>query len=413
MAFQKLFGDKLVGKSGEVATSSLEGKFVLIYFSAHWCPPCRDFTPKLAKFYTDLKKKRDDFEIVFVSSDKTEAEFTEYYKEHPWLAFPYDQRKAKEKLSRKFKVKGIPTLVVLDGKGGLITGSGRESVSQDPNGEKFPWKPKGVMDILGDNVHSKSGAPIPGAALQKKDHIAIYFSAHWCPPCRAFTPKLVSLYNAVIKTHPNVEFIFASRDKDEAQFKDYYAEMPWSTLPFQHPAVQELAKKFEIQGIPTLVVLKGDGTVVNDDARGAAGEDSDGSKFPWGPEKLPIVTDFVPSDGIVEALNSNVVFILNPNGCPNKETQIAEFRKAAGTFQPEVRDSAPANFLIVQEAGEDLFQRVLQVMEVSAPAAGKPFVLAACLPNDKAKELAAGDVHEANVVELARRFYKANAEEDD
>ena len=31
--------------------------------------------------------------------------------------------------------------------------------------------------------------------LQSAPVIAYYFSAHWCPPCRKFTPVLASLYN--------------------------------------------------------------------------------------------------------------------------------------------------------------------------------------------------------------------------
>ena len=59
---------------------------VLVYFSAHWCPPCRGFTPKLAEWYVSMKAKRDDFEVVFVSSDRDEGSFNEYYHEMPWLA---------------------------------------------------------------------------------------------------------------------------------------------------------------------------------------------------------------------------------------------------------------------------------------------------------------------------------------
>ena len=48
-------------------------KYVAFYYSAHWCPPCRAFTPELSKFYDKVKKKHgDDFELVFVSSDKNE-----------------------------------------------------------------------------------------------------------------------------------------------------------------------------------------------------------------------------------------------------------------------------------------------------------------------------------------------------
>ncbi len=48
----------LVKSSGEVLqapTSVLEGKTVCFYFSAHWCGPCRNFTPVLKKVYADLK----------------------------------------------------------------------------------------------------------------------------------------------------------------------------------------------------------------------------------------------------------------------------------------------------------------------------------------------------------------------
>ena len=30
-----------------VSKEKLKGKFVGVYFSASWCPPCRKFTPKL------------------------------------------------------------------------------------------------------------------------------------------------------------------------------------------------------------------------------------------------------------------------------------------------------------------------------------------------------------------------------
>ena len=99
MALVKLFGDNLTSKSGSVATSSLQkpGTVVGIYFSAHWCPPCRGFTPKLAEFYEYMKKteKGADFEVVFVSSDKGQGEFDDYFSTMPWKALPFAQRDLK------------------------------------------------------------------------------------------------------------------------------------------------------------------------------------------------------------------------------------------------------------------------------------------------------------------------------
>lgn len=61
-----------------------------VYFSAHWCPPCRAFTPHLAKKYETWKKAGHPFEIIFVSSDRDQSSFDDYYKEMPWLTVPYD-----------------------------------------------------------------------------------------------------------------------------------------------------------------------------------------------------------------------------------------------------------------------------------------------------------------------------------
>ena len=48
--FKSLFGGTLVTAKGEQATADvLAGcEAVGIYFSAHWCPPCRRFTPEVS-----------------------------------------------------------------------------------------------------------------------------------------------------------------------------------------------------------------------------------------------------------------------------------------------------------------------------------------------------------------------------
>jgi len=35
----------------------------LQYFSAHWCPPCRGFTPKLAEFFENVNSCANEAEI--------------------------------------------------------------------------------------------------------------------------------------------------------------------------------------------------------------------------------------------------------------------------------------------------------------------------------------------------------------
>jgi len=96
--FKALLGETLVGTDKGIEAICGEGKTVGIYFSAHWCPPCRGFTPKLAEFYKKRHNEKN-FEIVFVSSDKNEDEFQTYRKEMPWLALPFADRDRKVRLA--------------------------------------------------------------------------------------------------------------------------------------------------------------------------------------------------------------------------------------------------------------------------------------------------------------------------
>jgi thiol-disulfide isomerase/thioredoxin len=88
-------------KLGAAAPAAIGGKILGLYFSASWCPPCHAFTPILAEWYTNLKKTRNDFEIVFVSSDKSEQEFQSYSAKMPWLSLDYSARDLKVWKKRK------------------------------------------------------------------------------------------------------------------------------------------------------------------------------------------------------------------------------------------------------------------------------------------------------------------------
>merc|ERR1712072_1280543 len=125
----------VVDTLGADLMQKLQGKPIGLYFSAHWCPPCRGFTPKLAQFYKDGLK--DKMEIVFVSSDRDQASFNEYFNEMPWLAMPFEKRAEKDDLSDAFGISGIPSLVVLSTDLTLITSEGRRHVMADPKGESF------------------------------------------------------------------------------------------------------------------------------------------------------------------------------------------------------------------------------------------------------------------------------------
>jgi nucleoredoxin len=240
-------------------------------------------------------------EIVFVSSDRDEDAYKSYFEEMPWLAVPYARRDVKEALSKKFKVRGIPSFVILDSDGSTITTDGRDAIMSDPTGARFPWRPmskeeqaKATLDALGADLVSQAGGK----------PMAIYFSAHWCPPCRGFTPQLAEWYKNGLKD--KMEVIFVSSDRDEASFNDYFAEMPWKCLPYEKREAKDmLSKVCGVEGIPHLAVMNPDGSIVTQDGRAAVTKDPTGASFPegWLPQPFGDV-----SDG-VDALNSEKCFV--------------------------------------------------------------------------------------------------------
>lgn len=129
---RNFLGPKLVKRNKKrVSVDKLAGKKVALYFSAHWCPPCRQFTPKLVQTYQRWQQKEADIEIVFVSFDHGRKKMYKYMngEQMPWLAKPYNKRENK-KLANKLNVSGIPSLIVFDTNGEIITSQGRAHVSR-------------------------------------------------------------------------------------------------------------------------------------------------------------------------------------------------------------------------------------------------------------------------------------------
>ena len=131
----------------------------------------------------------------------------------------------------------------------------------------------GLAELLGDTLLTKEGEVPVSTALAGKKHIMLYFSAHWCPPCKQYTPELARAYTASAKAPAEVAIVFVSSDRDQKSFDSYYAEMPFYALPFgARDEAASLGEKFGIRGIPTLVLLDGEGKLVNASITGGHGQ---------------------------------------------------------------------------------------------------------------------------------------------
>lgn len=129
-----------------------------LYFSAFWCPPCQNFTPVLKEFYMKVNqvpknffgKKRGQptalankfvkqktitysvlqevldspFEVIYVGKDTSMEMFNKATKGMPWLSLPFEDSRVDEFFTM-FKIRSIPSLVVLGNRGELVTLDGR------------------------------------------------------------------------------------------------------------------------------------------------------------------------------------------------------------------------------------------------------------------------------------------------
>lgn len=106
------------GKEGE--TVSLEAlckgkKYILIDFWASWCKPCRKEIPNLKRLYASYADK--GFQIVSISIDKKEAEWTKALQEEQ-LAWP--NFLDTEGIADLYQVKFVPTMYLIDGQGVMV-----------------------------------------------------------------------------------------------------------------------------------------------------------------------------------------------------------------------------------------------------------------------------------------------------
>ncbi|MEP7015636.1 MAG: thioredoxin-like domain-containing protein [Verrucomicrobiota bacterium] len=131
-------------------------------------------------------------------------------------------------------------------------------------------------------------------AIGKKKLIAYYFSAHWCPPCRKFTPQLVEYYNRVVAQHPEFEIVFFSEDKSVGDMEHYMREsnMPWPAIDYAKRQEKAELLKSAGDGIPSLVLVDAGGKMISSSFQG--------EKY-LGPQKVLADLDAIFSGKIAQA----------------------------------------------------------------------------------------------------------------
>uniref|UniRef100_A0A0E0KEW1 protein-disulfide reductase n=1 Tax=Oryza punctata TaxID=4537 RepID=A0A0E0KEW1_ORYPU len=330
----------LRNSADQVKIGSIEASTVALYFSASWCPPCRRFTPKLIEAYNELVSQGKNFEVVFVSGDKDQEAFDAYFAKMPWLSVPFSDSECRANLNKRFKVRGIPHLVILNATSGEVyTEDGFELVSEYGT-EAYPFTTERINELkeqektAKDNqtIHSVLGTPtrdylisnkgdkVPISDLEGK-YVGLCFVVNGYGPVVQFTSLLAKIYEKLKEVGEKFEVVAVSLDSDEESPNESFAGMPWLVIPQEDKMGEKLARYFELRGLPTLVLIGPDGKTLNNNVADIIDEHGPDAweGFPFNAEKMEILAEKAKAKAELQTLESLLVtgdldFVLGKDG---------------------------------------------------------------------------------------------------
>ena len=80
------------------------------------------------------------FEIVLVSSDRTEKDWKTHHSTMPWMSLPWSDPR-NNALREKFGILGVPVLIILDAQTGItVTATARKDIKRDVHETYATWE---------------------------------------------------------------------------------------------------------------------------------------------------------------------------------------------------------------------------------------------------------------------------------
>ena len=124
-----------------------------------------------------------------------------------------------------------------------------------------------IVDLLGNRFIMKRGQTerereettlTDSATCEQFDglkFVGLFFSMEKCPPCKLMLQTLKNFYTDVNLVERQFEIVLVSSDETQEDFEQHHSSMPWMSLNFNDPKCNALREKFQILGVPALIIV--------------------------------------------------------------------------------------------------------------------------------------------------------------
>ncbi|CAL5421326.1 unnamed protein product [Camellia sinensis] len=138
----------------------------------------------LISIYDEIKAKDNAFEIIFISSDRDQPSFDDFFSSMSWLALPLDDER-KASLQRRFKIRGIPALVAIGPSGRTLTTEAR-LLLQAHGADAYPFTEEHLKKLDEQMEEMAKGWPekVKHELQAKHELTRIRRSGYVCNGCR-------------------------------------------------------------------------------------------------------------------------------------------------------------------------------------------------------------------------------------
>ncbi|KAK8809821.1 hypothetical protein WA158_000764 [Blastocystis sp. Blastoise] len=280
--FSSILGSVLVNNTKTVETSSINGKYVGLYFCATWCGTCRQFSTIITKAYQICQKNKQPFELVVISRDVTKDNFDLLMSKFPWYAIPYENENLREQLCKMYSVVSLPFLVMINPEGEIINLNARQFMTQDLFA--FPWKELSIYEHLSPYLRRKF-EKVDVSTIKNKCLILL-FTASWSNASHKFTTKLLSIYNTLKDQGKEFEVVMCCGDKKQVDYDNYISTFPWLNIGFNCKELRPLIAKYNISGYPSCVIFDKDGIMCQINGLDSILAEDALENYPWLPRPV-------------------------------------------------------------------------------------------------------------------------------